>query len=513
MLEFEAGVGKVFLVGAGAGDPGLITVKGKDCLQQADVVVYDYLANQKLLAYARPDAELIYVGKMANRHTLTQDEINQVLVEKAQAGKLVCRLKGGDPYVFGRGGEEAEFCLRHGIKFEVVPGITSAISAPAYAGIPVTHRGIASSVSIVTGHEDPTKETSAINWEKLATATDTLIFLMGVTNLPQIVAELVNNGRDPQTPVALVRWGTTPRQEVLEGTLADIVEKVKAANFKAPAIIVVGEVVSLRPTLRWFEDKPLFGKRIIVTRARAQASELTERLMALGAEPLEYPSIKIVEPDSYAPVDAAIRQLATGFDWIIFTSVNGVNAFIERLFVTGCDIRSLGQAKLAAIGKATADGLRSRGLRVDFVPNEYVAESLLSGFPESEVRGQKVLIPRALEARTILPDELRKRGAEVLEVPVYKTIRDDSAGDKLLAELVEGLVDCVTFTSSSTVKNFLALLAKAGGGLDLIKDVTVACIGPITTQTAIEAGIEVDVEAAEYTIDGLVQALVAFYTH
>ncbi|MBO8126301.1 MAG: uroporphyrinogen-III C-methyltransferase, partial [Firmicutes bacterium] len=458
-----------------------------------------------------PDAELIYVGKQANRHTMTQDQINEVLVEKALEGKIVTRLKGGDPYIFGRGGEEAEYCRKHGVKFEVVPGITSAISAPAYAGIPLTHRGYASSVSIITGHEDPTKETSALNWEKLATATDTLVFLMGMSNLAKIVEKLITYGRPADTPVALVRWGTTTKQEVLEGTLETIVEKVQSTGFKSPAIIVVGEVVKLRPTLRWFEDKPLFGKRIVVTRARAQASALTERLMSLGAEPLECPTIKISEPDSYEPVDAAIEGLAQGYDWIVFTSVNGVEYFLDRLFVKGKDIRALGEAKLAAIGTATAGALRRRGLRVDFIPTEYRAEGLLAGFPTEEVSGKKVLIPRALEARTILPEELKRRGAKVLEVPVYKTVLDESEGETLVRELSQGQVDAITFTSSSTVKNFLTLLTKAGGSLDLIKGVTIACIGPITAETTRAAGISVDLEADEYTIDGLVESLIEYF--
>ena len=511
MLDVKSGAGKVFLVGAGAGDPGLLTLKGKECLEVADVVVYDWLASNQLLSYVRPGAELIYAGKQANKHTLTQDEINQVLVDKALEGKVVTRLKGGDPYIFGRGGEEAEYCLRYGVPFEVVPGITSAISGPAYAGIPLTHRGYASSVAIVTGHEDPNKDVSALTWAKLATATDTLVFLMGMGNLAKITEKLQEHGRPAETPIALVRWGTTTKQEVLEGTLSTIVAKVAATGFKAPAVIVVGEVVKLRPTLRWWEDKPLFGRRIIVTRARAQASDLSDALRALGAEAVEYPVIKIEAPDSYEPLDNAIKSLDQGYDWIIFTSVNGVEAFLQRLFVLGRDIRALGQAHLAAVGTATAAALENRGLRVDFIPEEYRAEGLLAGFPADQVRGKQILIPRALEARTILPEELKRRGAQVLEVPAYKTVLDAADAPSLVAQLQAGLIDAVTFTSSSTVKNFLTLLKQGGGQIRLLEEVTIACIGPITSETAKTKGLKVDLEAEEYTIPGLVQALVTHY--
>lgn len=513
MLEFKRGTGKVFLVGAGAGDPGLLTIKGKECLEAADVVVYDWLASDQLLSYVRPNAELIYVGKQANNHTMRQEEINRVLVDKALEGKIVTRLKGGDPYIFGRGGEEAQFCLEHGIKFEVVPGITSAISGPAYAGIPLTHRGVASSLAIVTGHEDPRKKSSAINWDKLATATDTLVFLMGMSNLSNIVGQLIKHGRPASTPIGLVRWGTTTRQEVLEGTLADIVEQVEKRNFKAPAVIVVGEVVRLRPVLRWFEDKPLFGKRIVVTRARAQASELSEELSALGADAVEYPVIKIAPPESFDPLDEAIDGLDQGYDWIVFTSVNGVESFLARLFLKGKDIRALGRAKLAAIGTATAQALEIRGLRVDYIPEEYRAEGLLAGFPQEEVQGKKILIPRAMEARTILPEELAKRGGQVYEVPAYQTVLDTHEAVELVEQLKNGEIDVVTFTSSSTVKNFLSLVEKGGGDVELLKKTTIACIGPITAETAKGAGVQVDLEAQEYTIHGLVQALVQHYTH
>lgn len=501
----------VYLIGAGPGDPGLITVKGIECVGKADVVIYDYLANSRFLAAARPDAELIYVGKKGFSKHATQDEINALIVEKALegGGKVVARLKGGDPFIFGRGGEEALALVEHGIAFEVVPGVSSGYAAPAYAGIPVTHRGITTDMAFVTGHEDPTKETSEIRWDKLATAVGTICFFMGVKNLPEITSKLIENGRAASTPVALVRWGTTPRQEVLTGTLADIAEKAEAAGFKAPAITVVGEVVSLREQLKWFEDKPLFGKTIVVTRSRTQASELTDRLVDLGAEVLEFPTIKITDPESWTPLDEAIRNLDV-YRWVVFTSVNGVEKFFERLRASGHDSRALAHAKVAAIGPATAARCADLGVVPDYVPEEYRAEGVLEGFCERGVgEGVRVLIPRALEAREVLPDTLRERGAIVDVVTAYRTVL--GAGEaSVLERLSEGSVDVVTFTSSSTVKNFM----KLAEGMDVassLKDVLVASIGPITSDTARGLGLTVGVEAAEFTIPGLVKAVCDHY--
>lgn len=521
----------VYLIGAGPGDPGLMTLKGLQCLERADVVVYDYLANPKFLSSARPDAELIYVGKKGWSAHMTQPEINELLVAKASegGGKIVARLKGGDPFVFGRGGEEALRLHEAGIPFEIVPGVSSGFAAPAYAGIPVTHRGITADMAFVTGHEDPTKEMSDVNWEKLATAVGTICFFMGIKNLPEISSRLVEFGRSADTPVALVRWGTTPRQEVLTGTLADIAQKAAAAGFSAPAITVVGDVVGLRDELRWFEDKPLFGRTVVVTRSRAQASALTDRLEDLGAEVLEFPTIDTVEPDDWAPADDGIRNLEK-YDWVVFTSVNGVDAFFDRLVVHDMDGRALAGARVAAIGPATADRCTERGIRPDYVPAEYRAEGILEGFCVRGVgEGTNVLIPRALEAREVLPDTLRERGAMVDVVPVYRTVT--GRGESSVVErLAEGTVDAVTFTSSSTVKNFVTLaeegLAAAGAAegaeeappaagtsvADVMADVLVASIGPITSDTARDLGLQVGVEAAQYTIPGLVQALTEHYT-
>lgn len=501
----------VYLIGAGPGDPGLITVKGLECVAAADVVVYDYLANARFLAAARPDAEIVYVGKKGFSKHVTQDEINALLVEKAleDGGKVVARLKGGDPFIFGRGGEEALALHDRGIRFEVVPGVSSGYAAPAYAGIPVTHRGITTDMAFVTGHEDPTKETSDIDWAKLSTAVGTICFFMGVKNLPEISARLIENGRPATTPVALVRWGTTPRQEVLTGTLADIAVKAAAVDFKAPAITIVGEVVRLREQLKWFEDKPLFGKTVVVTRSRTQASELTDKLVELGAEALEFPTIRIVDPESFAPMDEAIRNLEV-YRWVVFTSVNGVEKFFGRLREAGLDARALSHAKVAAIGPATAARCAGAGIVPDYVPAEYRAEGVLEGFCERGVgEGTRVLIPRAAEAREVLPDTLRERGAAVDVVPAYRTVlgRGESS---VLQRLSEGSVDVVTFTSSSTVRNFVEL-AK---GMDLASamgDVLVASIGPITSDTARDLGLTVGIEAAEYTIPGLVAAICDHY--
>jgi len=497
--------GTVYLVGAGPGDYRLITLKGFQCIKSADVIVHDRLADPRLLSFARPDVELIYVGKEANRHTMRQEAINQLLVDRAKEQKSVLRLKGGDPYVFGRGGEEALYCTENGIPFEEVPGITSAIAVAAYAGIPVTHRGIASSFSVITGHEDPAKTETSIRWNSLATGTDTLIFLMGMENIQYITRQLVANGRPNTTPVAVVRWGTKPEQDVLVGTLATIDQLVQEQNFQPPAIIIVGEVVKLRDRLRWFDNRPLFGKRIVVTRARAQTSDLIELLEAYGAECLQCPTIRIEALDNYQVLDHAISELDT-YQWIIFTSVNGVDHFYKRLAKAGKDSRALGKVKIAAIGGPTALKLMKQGIRADFVPEEFRAEGLLAGF-QDDLTGVRVLIPRAEEAREILPGELRKRGADVNVAPAYRTVITAEETDILEAALQKGQVNVITFTSSSTVTNFLEML----GGKDiarLLEGVLIAAIGPITADTAREAGLRVDVVAREYTIKGLTEAIV-----
>ena len=501
----------IYLVGSGPGDPGLFTVKGVECLRRADAVVYDRLAPEALLAYAHPEAELIYVGKKPGEPSMLQEEINALLVELGRDGKTVVRLKGGDPYVFGRGGEEALDLTRAGLSFEVVPGVTSGIAAPAYAGIPVTHRGLSTSVAFVTGHEDPTKGVSDVDWEKLANGAETLVLYMGVGRLTEISSELISAGRDPETPVACIRWGTRPEQSTVTGTLKNIAEKVAEAKLKPPAITVVGDVVALRGEgLDWYERRPLFGRRVVVTRARAQAGELSHELEALGAEVFEFPTIEIQPPGDFGPLDGAIRELDS-FDWIVFTSVNGVEAFVERLGHHGLDLRAVPRrVKVAAIGPATTHRAEEAGLRVDVTPEEYRAEALIAALRGDSFEGKRVVIPRAKVAREILPEKLREAGAEVVVPPAYESV-PSSEGKQRLEELLEkGEIDCVTFTASSTVQNFV----RAFGGEEaarLLSGTRVACIGPITAETARKYGLRVEAEAGEYTIPGLVDAVVELF--
>ncbi|CAB1063375.1 Uroporphyrinogen-III methyltransferase (EC / Uroporphyrinogen-III synthase (EC [Olavius sp. associated proteobacterium Delta 1] len=501
---------KVYLVGAGPGDPGLITVKGKECIETAEVVIYDYLAAPALLNYAPQDADIIYVGKKGGHHTLSQDEINALIVEKAKAGFRVCRLKGGDPFIFGRGGEEAEVLVAKDIPFEVVPGVTSAVAAAAYAGIPLTHRKLTATLAFVTGHEDPHKESSSIDWESLGRGIGTLVFFMGVKNLPDITQKLIAHGKSPDTPVALIRWGTTPGQQTVTGTLDDIAERVKKAGLKAPAIIVVGDVVQLRENLKWFETRPLLGKRIVVTRAREQASDLVKQLADLGAECLEYPTIKVIPAADTDPLTDAIGSLCT-YDWIVFTSVNGVKFFFERLFALGLDVRALNHLHTAAIGPVTSQRLRTFGLNSDILPKNYRAEAVVEAFRKEDLKGKKVLLPRAAEARPVLPVELRKMGAEVDEVTAYLTENVSDNADLLIDQLTNKRIDLITFTSSSTVKNFKALLPSESIK-DLLDGVAIASIGPITTDTAKELGFEVHITAHTYTIAGLCDAILKHYT-
>ncbi|HMA67280.1 MAG TPA: uroporphyrinogen-III C-methyltransferase [Desulfosalsimonadaceae bacterium] len=500
---------QVYLVGAGPGDPDLITAKGIAAIQKADVIVYDYLAAPELLDHAREEAELINAGKKGGCHTLSQQEINRLIVEKALAGHTVARLKGGDPFVFGRGGEEIEELIEAGVSFAIVPGVSSAIAAPAYAGIPLTHRRFASSVTFITGHEDPEKETSRINWQSLARGGGTLVFLMGVKNLPRITAKLAANGMDAQTPVALVRWGTTASQQTVSGTLATIVDNVQAAGLQPPCVIVVGGVAGLRGKMQWFENRPLFGRSIIITRARKQASDMVSRLSALGARCLQYPAIKIVPPEDFSPLDRAIAELES-YDWLVFTSVNGVDMFFRRLFANNKDVRALGRIRTACIGPATAERLFGFGITSDIIPESYHAESVIEAFADVSVQDRRVLLPRAAEARPVLPVELGRMGARVNEVTAYHTIQQQQGQQELIAALAEKTVDMVTFTSSSTVRNFKALLPQERFE-ELIRGVAVAAIGPITADTAKENGFPVDLVAAEYTIPGLCEAIEEFF--
>ncbi|MBI5571996.1 MAG: uroporphyrinogen-III C-methyltransferase [Desulfomonile tiedjei] len=502
--------GTVVLVGAGPGDPGLITVKGLEKIRAADVIVYDYLAGTQFLQEARSDAELIYVGKKGRDHTLEQIDINELLVRKAREGKRVVRLKGGDPYVFGRGGEEAEELVEAGISFEVVPGVSSAVAAPAYAGIPVTHRDHASLVTFITGHENPEKEESAIEWAILARNPGTLVFLMGVKNLANISSSLISHGKPGSTPAALIRWGTTPRQVSIVSTLEEIPAEAERRDLKPPAVLVVGSVASLKAKLDWFETKPLFGKRIMITRSREQSRKMADRIAELGGEPLLFPTISIVSPKDLAPLDEAIRSIAS-FDWVVFTSVNGVERFFQRFFEVREDIRDMAGPRIGAIGPVTADALRSRRIKVDLLAKEFTQEGILELFSHENMQGKRVLIPRAEAAREALPQGISAMGAEVKVVPVYRTVQPEAADiERARSLLQKKQVDVITFTSSSTVTHFLDMIGSADL-LRLLEGVALASIGPVTSRTLRTNGLQVHVEASEYTIEGLVAALSEYY--
>ncbi len=503
-------VGKVYLIGAGPGDPGLLTIKAKECIETADVVVYDYLASPFLLDYAKEDAQIIYVGKKGGDHTLTQDKINLLLIDKAKEGLDVARLKGGDPFVFGRGGEEAQMLLSHGVPYEVVPGVTSAIAAPAYAGIPVTHRDHTSFVSFITGHENPAKKDSSMQWDVYAKSDATLVFLMGVKNLANIVKNLIEHGKPADTPIALVRWGTTTKQQTVTGTLDTIVDVVKKAGIKSPSIIIIGHVVSLRKELAWFDQRPLFGKNIVITRARTQASNLVSKLTKLGAHCIEIPTIEIVPPADLTPLKNSIENIKD-YSWLVFTSVNGVKYFFDTLFEMGKDVRALGHLNFACIGPVTKERLMDYGIVSDILPETYRAESVVDAFASINMQDQKVLLPRAKVARTILPEELTKMGASVDEITAYETLLSEDSKDQLIDLLEDNEIDAVTFTSSSTVSNFMTLLE----GKDkqaLLENVITASIGPITSDTARSLKVDPDIEAKDYTISGLIDALMTYYS-
>src|SRR5213594_3786729 len=496
--------GKVYLVGAGPGDPGLATLRAKERIENADVIVYDHLANPEMLSWARDDAEIIYAGKESGE-SRTQHEINTLLIDKAREGKQVVRLKGGDPFVFGRGAEEAQAIADAGIAFEIVPGITSAIAGPAYAGIPMTHRGHNSHVTFFTGHEDPVKAESAIDYAALAKLGGTQVMLMGVERLGSITSEMLKQGVRSDMPVALVRFATTGQQETLTGTLEDIAKKAVASDFKAPAVAVFGEVVALRGNLNWYEKRPLLGKRIVVTRTRKQASVLSNKLRALGARVSELRTIRI-EPPSNLREFAELVQDAHGYDWIVFTSANGVEAFFDIFFKLYDDAREIGGARIAAIGPATAQRVKDFHLHVDLQPDEFVAEAVVREFKkQGSIENLRILLVRAEKARDTLPKELSALGAIIDEAFAYRTVpetRDTSGARRQLAE--DG-ADLITFTSSSTVENFLAL------GLPWPKGMRIASIGPITSKTVRDHGLTVDVEARRHDIDGLTQAIREFF--
>lgn len=501
-------VGKVYLLGAGPGDPELATARALRRLGEADLVLYDALVHPDLLRHCRPGAELVFVGKRAGRPSERQERINARLIEGARAGRVVARLKGGDPYLFGRGSEEAEVLAEAGIPFEVVPGVASPLAATAYAGISLTHRDMASSVAYVTATESPEKDRSSHDWAKLATATQTLVIFMGLRKLDTLVALLREHGRSPATPVAVVQSASLPRQRTVVGTLGDIVERVRAAGLTMPALTIVGPVVRLRETIRWFDTKPLFGKRVLVTRPSGRAAVLSQLLRDEAAEPVQAPTIRIVDPTDPAPLREAVGALAR-YDWVVFTSRNGVDRFFAEVERQGGDARRFGGARVAAIGPGTAEELALRGIRPDQVPGEYRGEAVAQVILDAHggrMEGVRVLLPRAEVARDVLPETLRRAGAEVDVVPAYRSVPPEGDQVERLRALVHGReVDVVTFTASSTVSNLVDLLGE--GAAEALAPLTVASIGPVTTETAERLGLRVDVTAREYTDEGLVTAL------
>jgi uroporphyrinogen III methyltransferase/synthase len=546
--------GKVYLIGAGPGDIGLLTVKGMRYLRKADVVIYDFHLNAQVLNYINHSAEFIYAGKRGGHHTMAQDEINRILVEKAMEGKNVCRLKGGDPFVFGRGGEEAEALAKNGIEFEIVPGVSSAIAAPAYAGIPITHRTYSSSFAVIPGYEDTTKEESSIDWSRLATGVGTLIFLMAVKNIDMLIKKLIENGRGPDTPVAVIRWGTRPEQKTIIGTLKSIAEIVKENEIKPPAVMVVGEVVKLRDTLMWFEKKPMFGHRILVTREHSTGFEVLEEL---GAEIIEFPTIEIMPPENYEELDKAIEKIGE-YHWLIFTSANGVRYFLKRFFEKGKDIRDLKGIKICAIGTKTEAEINKYGIRVDLVPDEFNAEGLIEAFSRihdtgytiqdknkmqdtryriqdkktrnvhrescimnhesgivhrgySELlKGIRFLLPRAEKAREIFPEKVRELSGEI-DVPVtYRAVKPETHGKRLKRFLKEGRISIATFTSAATFKNFKEIIGDDAD--ELLKDVAIAVIGPVTKNVIERAGLKVHIMPEKVTVEAMIEEIIKWAT-
>ncbi len=499
--------GTVYLVGAGPGDPGLLTLRAASVVARADVLLYDALASDAVIAMAPPSCERVFVGKRGGNHAMPQEQIEALIVQKAREGKTVVRLKGGDPFVFGRGGEEAQTLHAAGIAFEVVPGITSAIAAPAYAGIPVTHRDFNTAFTVLTGHEDPMKPSSTIDWGKLADPHRTLVLLMAMSNLEEIANRLIEHGLSADTPVAVIQDGTRPTQRTAVGTLKTIAGVVRVSGLEAPAIVVVGDVVNLRSELRWFDRAPLFGKRVLITRPAHQADQFARALYARGVEPILASTIAIVPPDDVHASHRAIDELAN-YAWIVFTSQNGVDAFFDRLASLNTDARYIGKTKVAAIGSKTAERLREYGVRADLIPAAFISEEVARSLIETTSDGARILIYRAQEARDVLPEMLEDAGRIPTVVSAYKTIFDV---DPEFAQKV-ARADILTFTSASTVRGFIELLGGGEAAMTAARGKLIACIGPITAESAEGAGLHVDVVAAVYTTEGLLDALEAHLT-
>jgi uroporphyrinogen III methyltransferase / synthase len=499
--------GKVYLIGAGPGDPGLLTLKGRACLAHSDVVVYDALVNMRLLDYAKSSASRLYVGKRGHHHAMEQAQINELMLRQALRGRQVARLKGGDPFLFGRGGEEAAYLHDHKVPFEVVPGVSSASGAAAYAGIPLTDRNWGSMVTMVTGHEGVGKQLGSVEWSRISRKS-TLVIFMGLERLDVISERLIKHLWPEEMPVALIRWGSLPHQEILEGTLGDIAHKAKEAEMTSPVLIVIGRVVGLRKKLRWFETRPLFGKKIVITRAIDQAHEFSDLLDAAGAEVISFPTIQIQPPKSWESADAAIARLPE-FEWLLFTSVHGVRAFFERLRQGNRDIRALGTLRIGAIGPKTAARLTDFGLRVDAFPDEYRAEALAQVV--GEVKGARVLIARAEEAREVLPETLKARGAAVTIATVYRTVKTRGIAAGVKHRLLAREIDAVTFTSSSTVDGFMRHF-DARERRRIFEHTKAAAIGPITAKTLKDYGVRPSIRAGRYTIESLAKAIISYFT-
>lgn len=530
LLIYHSMEGKVYIVGAGPGDIGLLTVKGLKCLQKADVVVYDFHLNAQVLNYIHHEAEFIYAGKRGGQHDMTQDKINETLVQKAKEGKTICRLKGGDPFVFGRGGEEAEMLAKEGIEFEIVPGISSSVAAPAYAGIPLTHRLYSSSLAVVPGYEDVTKKESSIDWSRLATGVGTIVFLMTVKNIAMVCSRLIENGRSPETPVAVIRWGTRADQTTLVGNLTNIPGLVRENDIKPPAVMVVGEVVKLREALAWYEKKPLFGQRVLVTREHTIGFEPLEEL---GAEIIEFHTIKIVPPEDWTGLDNAIENIEA-YDWLILTSANGVTFFFKRLFERDRDIRDLKGIRICAVGSTTASAIHKYGIKVDLIPEKFSAEGLIKVFTKdiggpavidpcrgsgsgskdnaespdlkaTLLKGLRILLPRAETAREVFPKKVRELGGEIDVVTAYRAVKPEAQGRRLKRFLREGKISIATFTSAATFNNFIEIMEE--DALELLHDVAIAVIGPVTAKAVKKAGLTVSIMPKEATIDAMVKEI------
>ncbi len=496
--------GICYLVGAGPGDLGLVTLRAKECIECADVLIYDALSSQEILQWAKPGCEKIAVGKRAKDHTMPQDQINALIVAKCQAGKAVVRLKGGDPMIFGRGGEEAAELAAAGVPFEIVPGISSTIAGPAYAGIPVTHRDHCTQLTIFTGHEDPTKGYRSVDYAQLAKAPGTKVFVMGVSRLREITSALIENGADPSTPIALTRWATTGAQKTLVGTLTSIPDLADLHQFGAPAVAVIGSVVNERPKLNWFEKRPLFGKRIVVTRTRDQAGELSKSLRNLGADVIELPTIRIEHPDDHLGFAEFVTH-AHEYDWLVFSSPNGVERFFDAFFATYDDSRSLGNPRIAAIGNGTAKKIREYRFAVDLIPKHFVAEGLIDAFKKESVENLTILWVKAADSRETLYDGLTALGAIVDECIAYRTVPETSDPTGAAARLAEQGADLITFTSGSTVDHFFAL------GLPWPDGCAAGSIGPVTSETLRQHGRPPAFEASPHDIPGLTAAILKHF--